>query len=335
MPKWFKRVMSTEPVMIQYINPRGFGRNIEYIALDDSPNIRSIQVEHWGKINLNRLNKLNNIGKSIITDVGGGKSLLRLPTWLPDLPDYLKTLTGYTLFDSSDVAQILNVFRELDDIDDETFNEILGLAFPYNPELDVAKVGTLLDKENPTQKDIETAIEIAFNAQTKGHFDLIWELAKELKTGSVTHEVIVNLFEKISPKNPHYKDANFELFGLITPHSSNLSEEEKQSLLEKKLRVAIRSEKEDLIHHAFNELSDAAMGQSISSLKGDEDTLLYLAKEMRKLRQEIKKLTDYKVRTETEKASESRSTAGMWKKTDSSQEGEPDNNTPSLFQTKK
>lgn len=215
------------------------------------------------------------------------------------------------------VLEFMELLKKHGKLDDQTCCEILQSLARKSETVIIDEINSLLEKEGVSAEEIKNTHCIAKNAQADGYHEAIWHLANALLANEtcVSIETMIDVWESVSKENPHFKEANFELFGLYGSDKTLPTAEEKINILEKKLVAAIYSEQQTLIDQTFNELSgNKGLAMTIyKDLKGDAATLIALAKQIRTLSQENEKLKSYKLKAEATNATKASKRSGLWK----------------------
>src|SRR3990167_1047221 len=187
-------------------------------------------------------------------------------------------------------VELLDQYEALDNIQIEFCNH-LGIAIAINPEEEIAQAVSLLTENG----QFNGAIIKARKAQLDGYYEVIWELANALHL-DVSFEKkrlveLVGLYESISEKNPHYKEANDRL---IVYYSKDFfsNVDDPYYFLERQLDAALKANDNDdhqsLIDQLFHQLCGYAGMTPIRGMKGDINTLTSLAKREREKNDKMK-----------------------------------------------
>jgi uncharacterized protein (UPF0335 family) len=160
--------------------------------------------------------------------------------------------------------------------------------------------------------------QLLLDYQKNGNYLFLWEVICLVKNdvfaaGKPFFELqqLFDLLHSITPENFFFKQANSLLFEIINTQEVP-SKQEKLLFLEEKFRYALQSESQDLADQLFNELCGyKGLTPVIKKVKGDIETLINIAKQMRELNQRVEDL-EAKEKNYTEEEKKANTT--FWKK---------------------
>jgi hypothetical protein len=239
-------------------------------------------------------------------------------------PDNSSSITSHEQRDPLKIKEFFEIIRRFEPIDEVNYKEMLrnlGLRTPLE-EL-TEKIGMLIE-----QGKLQEAADAAQSAQNEGDdFDTIWNLIKRFESEQLVEpSTLIDLYEAISPKSPHFQKVHLPLFALQTP----LAEEtpaQKTKRLEKMLPHAVASDDITLIYQTFNELS----GQGFSGPPANNITelLVNAASAIRKSQEQLEELKTYQAKKEADAKVEARLHFGTFKEKPSDTQESP--KTPEDF----
>lgn len=198
-----------------------------------------------------------------------------------------------------DLFSILGGF--CDQFDKEFQREIFQELKLQKTDFDITT--EILEMANLNLKD---AILEAIKAQHDGYFEAIWVLAETLykkmmgeekSDNEIDPQILYDLYKAINSNNPHFKQANDKLLGLV--RTQNPAPDEKETYLEEGFRYAFHGSDQDNKDILFNELYQK--GPIEIREIGTADSYIALAKKIKNMQLQLDELTQYKAKNEARK----------------------------------
>lgn len=181
--------------------------------------------------------------------------------------------------DKNLLKELILTIHQFDPLDDETKKELM-LALGITKPILFADVVTLVQSDN-----FNAALSLA---KEDDNPDTLWMLGKFCESNLQNDlQRAIECYKLIPRGNPHYEEANEILFhNLLTQDPSNLRVDEKLKLLESKFVRALESGETNanLSAQLFHELCGFTdLNPPNKTIKGDAETLITLAEQMRAL----------------------------------------------------
>ena len=217
----------------------------------------------------------------------------------------------------------LDIFQKDKNIREETIN-LIDKYYPFDEmtKREIFKLVGIFSVEKKTKeideclqrKAFSDAIVIAKEAQSKGFYDIPWQLIEKLgkleesnknpAENQVILDILVECCQCVSEKTPYFANAQKVLFELLLTQSVDKNDTENYfAWIENTFRVLINTNDQPLIDQYYHQLCGGKdMTPSIQNVISDAETLIAAAREMRKLRDQNEKLKAENISLEDKKS---------------------------------
>ena len=191
------------------------------------------------------------------------------------------------LKDHALLCKFLRIIKKYEGIPFDEYCQMLSnLNIKITEEDFVDEVSSFVEKG-----DFQAAIKLAQTRQDEGYHEIIWELSTTLhENDNIEPHALVELYNCILEKNPHYVEAQERLGGLYLDPEV---EPDKYRGLELALETALKSNDQKLTDQFFHSLCGRkGLSPTFTNMKGDIHTLVSLATHIRIIEEKLATLED-------------------------------------------